>query len=84
VGLGAYIASSETLLSFIQRAIFLAFTTLPRSTGTDSRLLVSTSFLCCCFLTIAFISLGLTCLSWPHWLKRCLYCRILQRLKVTV
>src|ERR1700731_2837854 len=58
---------------------FLGSTTLPRTLKARSPLSVSTSLLCCLFLTMAFISFGFTFLSWFHWLMRVLYCRMLER-----
>jgi hypothetical protein len=79
-GLGAYSASSSTPFFFIHLSIFSSSTTFSRTLKVSSALFFSISLLRCLFRTIAFISFGLTFLSLPHWVKRVLYCRILQEL----
>jgi hypothetical protein len=64
---------SGTLFLFIHLSIFSGSTTFPRTSNASPPLFVSASFLCCLFLTIAYISFGLMFLSRPHWVTRVLY-----------
>ena len=65
-GLGAYGMLSGILFLLIHRSTFSGSTMFSLTAKTSSLLLVSTSFLCCLFLTIARISFALTFLSKRH------------------
>lgn len=76
-GLGTYNRLSTTLLRFFHRSIFCCSTGWSLILNSSSRLSTSISFLCCCFLTIAFISSVLIFLSFFHCVMRVRYCRSL-------